>query len=148
MGVVAHPLFSKQWKVSECSTIPLHLRGLFQEFLRRYDEWHCLRRMEAGGLVRVVFVGFLSLFSFMWIEFIPEFFTFGLLLLFISLLQRYYNLKRETNHAYVNVHILYHHLLGKIEVGFCEHEKDCQCVENFKKYVWNEYHISLYGNSI
>jgi hypothetical protein len=148
MGVIVQPLLSKGREITECPSVPSHIRGLFFEFVKRYDEWQSLRRKEGCWLALVVFLGLLSLTSFMWMPYTTEWVTFGFFVFFIAILTRYMAVKRDSIHAYVNVHILHHHLLGKLEVGFCDHEKGCQCAVNFRKYVWEEYQISLYGNSI
>ena len=60
----------------------------------------------------------------------------------------YLEVSERVNHLYVNVHILHHHLIGKLEVGFCDHSEPCDCVENFRRYVVKKYSISLYNSSL
>ncbi len=67
------------------------------------------------------------------------------MLVFFYLASRHYlELNERVSHLYVNVHILHHHLIGKLEVGFCDHFEPCQCAENFRRYVIKNYSISLY----
>jgi len=65
-----------------------------------------------------------------------------LVLLYFTI-RHYLAMSVRANHLYVNVHILHHHLVGKLEVGFCDHLEPCHCVENFCSYVLKNYKISL-----
>lgn len=146
MGVFVQQLSTKGRETANNTFVPVHIRGLLKEFLKRYSELQELRQREMSWLIFVVLLGFLSLTSLMFFSKTPLFVTLCLLLAFILILRQYLILRNTSTHVYVNVHILHHHLLGKLDVGFCEHDSTCQCAENFRKYVWKEYKISLYGN--
>lgn len=68
----------------------------------------------------------------------------AVMLVFFYFASRHYlELNEQVSHLNVNVHILHHHLVGKLEVGFCEHLEPCQCAEDFRRYVTKNYNISL-----
>lgn len=146
MGVTVLQLPSSARRTSDCTFIPVHIRGLFYEYLKRYQDLEHLRRRETNWLILVLFLGFVSLTNLVYLN--STIIAFSSFILFSLFLKHYITLKKSVNHAYVNAHILHHHLLGKLEVGFCDHETHCQCVDQFKKFVWNKYRISLYGSSI
>jgi len=108
---------------------------LFYEFLGRYNDWKLARRQETIGLIIVLVLGLLALI-------IPWVFpnnrmtvSFAMLTLFYFATRKYIELNEQASHLYVNVNILYHHFIGKLEVGFCDHREPCQCAENFRGYV-------------
>lgn len=146
MGVAAQQLFTKGRDTAEGIYVPVHIRRLLDEFSRRYDELRQIRRREMTWFILVLSFGFLGLTSLMLFSSTPILLTFCLLLAFFVTLAHYLRVKEASYHAYVNVHILHHHLLGKLEVGLCEHETVCQCAENVRKYMWKKYKISLYEN--
>lgn len=148
MGVTIQQLHTSGWKTSDCTLIPKHIRGLFYEFLNRYEDLEKLRRKETSWLMLVLSLGLISLTNFMYINSNSIILALGVFIAFLVILRQYLFIKKSVAHAYVNVHILHHHLLGKLEVGFCEHEYPCQCVEQFRKFVWKEYRISFYGKSL
>jgi len=121
---------------------------LFYEFLGRYNEWKIAKLKATIGLLILLFLGlcilFLSWFSpgrGLIISMVP-------LLLFYFATRHYLEVNERVSHLYVNVHILHHHLIGKLEVGFCDHSEPCYCVENFRRYVVKQYSISLYNGSL
>jgi hypothetical protein len=146
MGIFAQRLTSQRWETGDSALVPAHIRGLLNELLARYSEWQKIRRREASWLICVVILGFLCLTVSMLSFKTPIFVTLGLLAAFVVVLRKYLLVRKISTHTYVNVHILHHHLLGKLEVGFCQHDSACQCAENFRKHVWRKYRISLYGN--
>ncbi len=146
MGVVAQQLSTKGRDTAEGINVPVHIRGLLDEFSRRYDELRQIRRREMSWFILVLSLGFLDLTSLMLFSSTPLLLMFCLLLAFFITLRQYLRVKEASNHAYVNVHILHHHLLGKLEVGLCEHETVCQCAENVRKYMWKKYKIALNQN--
>jgi hypothetical protein len=148
MGVTVQQLPTTGWRDSDCTYIPVHIRALFYEYLKRYRNFETLRRKETNSFLLVLSIGIISLTNFIYLTSIPVFLFLGLFIIFIHFLRRYIILKKSVAHAYVNVHILHHHILGKLEVGFCEHESPCQCVEQFRKFVLRKYRISFYGNII
>lgn len=148
MGILVQQLSTKGQETANYTFVPVHIRGLWNEYLRRYSELQKLRRREISGLIFVVLLGFLSLTCLMLFPTTPLFATLCLLFAFSLSLRLYLRVRNASTHVYVNVHILHHHLLGKLDVGFCEHDSDCRCAENFRKFVWKEYRISLYGNLI
>lgn len=117
---------------------------LFFEFLNRLKELRKVRLKEKIWLIFSVLSALLTIFSLNLSSFFLAFLVFFLLLLYISF-KKYLYFNEKANHLYINVHILHHHLIGKLEVGFCEHEAGCSCANNFRAYVWENYRISLYG---
>lgn len=150
MGVFAHQAPIRALNTAESHHVPNHMRGVLREFLRRYSELQRLRHREVAWMMMVILLGFLSLWGMMFPTYQEILFWINSLLLvgFLLALKQYISVRRVSQHVYINVHILYHHLLGKLEVGFCEHESPCQCAEAFRKYIWKRYGISFYGNSI
>lgn len=146
MGIFVQQLSLKSRENADYTFVPVHIRGLLYEFLRRFNELQKLRQREMSWLISVMLFGVLSLTSLMLVPTISLFVSLCLLFAFCLILRQYLIVRKTSTHVYVNVHILHHHLLGKLDVGFCEHDSTCQCVENFRKYVWKEYRVSLYGN--
>lgn len=146
MGVFAQQLSTKGRETADSNFVPVHIRGLLKEYLRRYSELQKLRQREIGWLVSSLILGTLSLTSLMVPSMSLFHLTLSLILAFFLALRQYLIVRNISNHVYVNVHILHHHLLGKLEVGFCEHDSACQCAEDFRKYVWKKYRVSLRGN--
>lgn len=121
----------------------VRMAQLFFEFLRRYNEWKLAKRQENMRMIIVLMLGISALI-------IPWLFpnrgialSIVMLILFYFSSKHYLELNKRVNHLYVNVHILHHHLIGKLEVGFCDHQEPCTCVENFRKYVFKNYKISF-----
>lgn len=150
MGVFVHQVPTRALNYAESHSVPQHMRGVLREFIRRYTELQRLRHKEVGWMMIVILLGFLSLWGMMFSIYQELSFWINSLFFvgFVLTLMQYLKIRRISQHVYVNVHILYHHLLGKLEVGFCEHESPCQCAEAFRKYIWKRYGISFYGNSI
>lgn len=146
MGILVQKLSTKGRETANYTFVPVHIRGLLNEFLRRYSELQKLRQREMSWLILVLLLGLLSLTSLMFLPTTPLFVSLCLLFAFFFILRQYLIVRNTSSHVYVNVHILHHHLLGKLDVGFCEHDSACQCAENFRKYVWSEYRVSLYGD--
>lgn len=116
---------------------------LFYEFLGRYNEWKLVRRQETIGIFTVFLFGLLALIlPWLYPEIGISVSILMLILLFFAV-RHYIKLNEKVSHLYVNVHILHHHLIGKLEVGFCDHREPCQCVEEFRGYVLKKYDISL-----
>jgi hypothetical protein len=148
MGVIVQQIPTKGRETTDCTFVPVHIRGLLNEFLRRNNELNKLRQKEMSWLILVILVGCINLASIMNLTSVPLLLNLWLIIGFLFILRQYLIVKRASAHVYVNVHILYHHFLGKLDVGFCEHESTCQCVENFRKYVWRKYRVSLHRNTL
>jgi len=121
---------------------------LFYEFLRRHRELADAERKETIWLSLAIILGIASVMVPLadpdggWVG------VAGLGA-FLAVLRQYVRYNTAVNHLYVNVQILHHHLLGKLEVGFCEHAGEpCACAEEFRRYVWQTYRISLYGGPL
>ncbi len=126
----------------------MRMAKLFYEFLGRYKEWRIAKLHQTIGLIVVLVLGLLALL-------IPWIMTnngvvlsSAVLVLFYIATRYYLKLNERVSHLYVNVHILHHHLIGKIEVGFCDHHEHCHCVENFRCYVLKKYGIILDNTSL
>lgn len=121
---------------------------LFYEFLTRYEELQRAKEKEVLSFVAGVSLGVGVLF-FPWLSNSSGLAVCGLcLMLFYLAIRKYLYYDELVNHLYVNVHILHHHLLGKMDVGFCSHSEPCNCAETFRRYVWKNYRISLYGGPL
>lgn len=147
MGVIIQPLYVKKTKTIISPAISPQMSRLFTEFLVRYEEWRAIQKRELEWLIVTLILGLTSLTFWTY----PQI-HWGIdiisLLLFIGVLRHYFRLKEYSNHLYVNVHILHHHFLGKLDVGFCDHQYPCQCADQFKAYVWKQYGISFYGDNL
>ncbi|MDQ7096054.1 hypothetical protein REC12_20875 [Desulfosporosinus sp. PR] len=132
------------------TSVPLNLpvpsariAQLFYEFLRRYYEWKSAKIQEMIGMFILLAIG-AGIVSIPWV--IPNIgmvLSLGLLALFYFAAKHYLRVNERACHLYVNVHILHHHLIGKLEVGFCDHREPCHCVEEFLYYVSKNYKIDL-----
>ncbi|AET68947.1 hypothetical protein Desor_3457 [Desulfosporosinus orientis DSM 765] len=126
----------------------VRMAKLFFEFLGRYREWKFARRQELVGMIIVILLGLLAV-GIPWL-FPKAGITVSIILLifFYFAARQYIRLNERASHLYVNVHILHHHLLGKLEVGFCDHQEPCRCAEEFRDYALKRYHISFDSNTI
>lgn len=116
---------------------------LFYEFLSRYKEWKTAKLQETIGMLILLFVGLCILFL-PWLLPRRGIIMSMVMLVFFYFASRYYlEVNERVSHLYINVHILHHHLIGKLEVGFCDHSAPCHCVENFSRYVEKKYNISF-----
>jgi len=116
---------------------------LFFEFLRRYNEWKMAGREENMGMIIVLTLGLSALITPWLFPKMGVAVSIVILILFYFSTKHYLELNERVSHLYVNVHILHHHLIGKLEVGFCDHQEPCNCVENFRRYVLKNYNISF-----
>lgn len=145
MGVIIQPLYTQKLKHKSVPAVSPRMDRLFTEFLVRYKEWHSFQRRELWWLAGTMILGMVCLTIWMY----PLYawgVNFALCLLFMLIFRHYLRVRQFANHLYINVHILHHHLLGKLDVGFCDHQGPCQCSDQFKRYVWEHYGISLYGD--
>jgi hypothetical protein len=126
----------------------VRMAELFYEFLRRYKEWKIAKHQEIVWLVVAFSLGFLSFSIPLFLSGIWTTMSLTVLALFYFVMRHYLELNKRVNHLQVNVHILHHHLIGKLEVGFCNHTEPCHCVENFRNYVLKYYGISLNKDSL
>lgn len=145
MGVIVQPLYTRKLKQESVPALSQQMDRLFTEFLVRYKEWHSFQKRELLWLATTMILGMVSLTLWMY-----ALYAWGVYLVlclsFVLVFCHYLKVRQCANHLYINVHILYHHLLGKLDVGFCDHEAPCQCSDQFKKYAWEHYGISLYGD--
>ena len=121
----------------------VRMAQLFFEFLGRYNEWKIAQRQKTIESLILLYLGLCSLF----LPWLLPGGTFIIMILMVVLFyfatRHYIDATERVSHLYVNVHILHHHLIGKLEVGFCDHSEPCQCVEHFRCYVLKEYGICL-----
>ena len=147
MGVLCQSVLGKTVGSLNPPFPSVRLAKLFYEFLGRYNEWRIAKIQETIGLLLVLILGLSALFI-PWLLPNDELAaSFVVLVLFYLATRHYLEVNARVCHLYVNVHILHHHLIGKLEVGFCDHPKPCHCVENFRDYVMRNYSISLDNRS-
>lgn len=148
VGILCQPLLNKKVRLAELPVPSMRMALLFYEFLGRYKEWKNAKLQETIGMMVIFLLGCCCLFIPWFLSGVRIVFIFGLLVLFYFATRYYLVVSERANHLYVNVHILHHHLIGKLEVGFCDHKEPCHCVENFRCYVLRNYKISLYQGSL
>lgn len=121
----------------------VRMAQLFYEFLNRYKDWKLAKFQAKIGTIIILFLGLLALLT-PW--FLPKTgvpMSLGILVLFYFAVRYYLEVNERVSHLYINVHILHHHLSGKLEVGFCDHYEPCHCAEDFQDYVLENYRISF-----
>jgi len=121
---------------------------LFYEFLGRYNEWKMAKLQATIGMFILLLLGSCMLFLPWFLPGRGIMMSVVMLVFFYFVTRHYLKVNERVSHLYVNVHILHHHLIGKLEVGFCDHAEPCHCVENFRRYVIKKYSISLYNGSL
>ena len=119
---------------------------LFEEYLRRWQELRSARRREVFWLVLLTVSGAVALL----VPWLPGHIWTGAggIVLFVAVFHHYRKVSTMVYHSFVNLNVLHHHLLGKLEVGFCEHDGPCECANEFRHHVWQKYRISLYGEPL
>ncbi|MDR3602783.1 MAG: hypothetical protein P4L49_20285 [Desulfosporosinus sp.] len=148
MGILCQSVLYKTVRCAELPVPSVRMAQLFYEFLGRYKEWKIARFKEKIGMLGVLFLGLcVIVIPWFWRD-IGMIISGGMLVLFYLTTQYYLKVNERVNHLYVNVYILHHHLIGKLEVGFCDHSEPCHCVENFRSYVLKNYNISLSKGSL
>jgi len=149
VGVIFQSLHGyRQHRDSQLPVYSPEMERLFYEFLQRYQEWSIVKRQENLLFSGLVLTGVITLL-FPWL--IPQFgivFSFLCLIFFCIMIGLYQKISGSVNHHGINTRILHHHLIGKLEVGFCQHHQPCSCVEDFRHYVLRNYNISLYGEPL
>lgn len=63
MGVFVQQVPSRVLNTAESNHVPKHIRGVLEEFLRRYSELQRVRHREVACLMAVISFGFLSLWG-------------------------------------------------------------------------------------
>ncbi|MDP4158430.1 MAG: hypothetical protein Q8911_01525 [Bacillota bacterium] len=126
----------------------VRMAELFYEFLGRYQEWKTAKLKELIWMQIALCLGLSCLFTPLFLPRIWMIMSLVILGLFFFVMRHYLEVNERVNHLHVNVYILHHHLIGKLEVGFCDHTEPCQCVENFRNYVLKHYGISLDKRSL
>jgi hypothetical protein len=148
VGILCQPVLNKIVRYSELPVPSVRMALLFYEFLGRYKQWRIAQFQETIGILIVLFLGLcILLIPWFWRD-IGMSISFTLFVLFYFAVRYYLKVSKRVSHLYVNVYILHHHLIGKLEVGFCDHTDPCHCVENFRGYVLKNYHISLNKRSL
>ena len=144
MGLFCRPVTIEHKK------LPVHsvqTAKLFFEFLRRYNEWKTAKFQETLWMLILLILGFCILFFPLFLPGRGLTISIIMLIFFSIAMHHYVKVNKRVRHISVNVNILHHHLIGKLEVGFCNHSNNCHCVENFLRYVMAEYNIYLYKRS-
>ena len=147
MGTLCQPV-SKQTGEHLTSPASFRMRQLFDEFLGRYYEWKKAKLQEVIAIALLIIIGMFGLMTFRLIPSVRIGYSILMVVIFFIAIRHYIEMNNRVNHSYVNLHILHHHLIGKLEVGFCDHHEPCQCAENFRYYVLKNYNISLYNGII
>lgn len=143
MGVLCHYVIDKSAGSINPAFPSGRMAKLFYEFLSRHREWKLAKRKELVAIIIVILLG-ISALLVPWLYpklSIPV--SFVMYILFFWSARIYIKLNERVGHLYINVNILTHHLIGKLEVGFCDHREPCQCVQNFREYVLKTYDITL-----
>lgn len=148
MGVLGHCVLSEIVGRPNPPFPSVRMAGLFYEFLGRYKEWKMAKHQEVGWMIVALCLGLFSLFIPMFMPKIWTIMSLVVIVLFYFVMRHYLELYKRVYHLQVNVHILHHHLMGKLEVGFCDHTEPCQCAEKFCNYVLNHYGIALDKESL
>ena len=143
MGVLCQYVVDKTVESPNPPFPSIRMAQLFYEFLSRYNEWKLARRQETIGTIILLMLGLLALIIPWVFPKVGMSVIIAMFFLFYLTTKHYIELIERVNHLYVNVHILHHHLVGKLEVGFCDHQEPCQCVEDFRRYVLKNYDISF-----
>ena len=116
---------------------------LFYEFLDRYKDWKLAKLQATVGTIISLCLGLFSVIIPLYLPKTGVPISLGILLLLYFAVRYYLQVSERVSHLYINVHILHHHLSGKLEVGFCDHHEPCRCVEDFRDYVFENYRISF-----
>lgn len=143
VGVLCQYVVDKTGANSNPPFPSVRMAQLFYEFLARYNEWKLTRRQVTNGMILVFMLGLLALIIPCLFPKVGMPMSIAMLILFYFATRHYIKVYERVNHLYVNVNILHHHLMGKLEVGFCDHKEPCHCVENFCTYVLKNYNISF-----
>ena len=148
MGILGQFTFSEMVGTPNPPFPSVRMAELFYEYLGRYNEWKTAKLQETFWLLIALCLGLFSLFLPLFLPRIWMPMSLAVLGLFYFVMRHYLEVSERVNHLHVNVHILHHHLIGKLEVGFCDHVGPCQCAENFCSYVLRHYNISLDKGSL
>ncbi|WP_141694266.1 hypothetical protein [Desulfosporosinus sp. BG] len=148
VGILCHPVLNKTASLVELPAPSVRMALLFYEFLGRYKEWKNAKLQETIAIIVIFLLGLGSLLIPWFLPGIRIIIIIAMIVLFYFATRYYLLVSERVNHLYVNVHILHHHLIGKLEVGFCDHTEQCHCVENFCCYVLKNYNISLYKGTL
>lgn len=143
MGVLCQYVVEKTVESSSPPFPSARMAQLFYEFLGRYNDWKLARRLKTIGMIIVLSLGLLVLIIPWLSPNIGITVNLVIFILFYLATKHYIVLNERVTHSYVNVHILHHHLIGKLEVGFCDHREPCHCAEDFRMYVIRNYDISF-----
>ena len=148
MGLLCQSVLGKTAGSVNPAFPSVRMDKLFYEFLGRYKEWRIAKLHETIGMLVVLVLGLLAFLIPLIISNNRVVLSGAVLLLFYIATRHYLEVNQRASHLYVNVHILHHHLIGKLEVGFCDHHEGCHCVENFRCYVLKNYGITLDDTSL
>ena len=148
MGILCQNVLNKTVRHADLPVPSVRMARLFYEFIDRYKEWKIAKLQETIGILIVILLGLCILFiPWFWRD-IGMIISFVMLVLFYLAIRYYLEVNKRVSHLYVNVYILHHHLIGKLEVGFCDHSEPCHCAENFRCYVLKNYNILLEKGSL
>lgn len=149
MGVLIQPL--QEYRQHRDSQLPVYFpetEQLFFEFLQRYQQWSKVKRQENLLFICLVITGVTVLFLPWLFPQLGITFSFLFLSIFCIMIGFYQKVNGSVHHHGINTRILHHHLIGKLEVGFCQHHQPCSCAEDFRQYVLKKYFISLYDEPL
>lgn len=125
--------------------LPKWFSYLFDEYLKRIEELRSAKQREIFWLIVLVLSGTITLIT-PWLGPNLLISVMSLILVF-TIFRKYLRVNSEVNHVFVNYNVLHHHLMGKLEMGFCNHKYTCNCTNEFRNYVWRKHHISLYNET-
>jgi hypothetical protein len=91
---------------------------LFYEFLGRYNEWKIVKHQEKIGMLFLLSLGLCILILPWFLTGRGHIMSMVMLVLFYFATRYYLLVKERVGHLYVNLHVVHHHLLSKLEVGF------------------------------
>ncbi|WP_242860336.1 hypothetical protein [Desulfosporosinus sp. I2] len=126
----------------------VRIAPLFYEFLGRYNDWRLAKLQVMIGSILVLFLGLFALIMPWFLPKVGVWISLVIFILFFFALRYYLVVNERASHLYINVYVLHHHLIGKLEVGFCDHHEPCHCVADFRGYVLKNYRISFESGSL
>lgn len=143
MGELCTTVLGKTFENQNTQFSSAKIFPLFVEFLGRYKELKAAKFQKHIAMVMVVLPGVGAITIPGLLPNLGFVISIPLLLLFYLATRRYLEISERMRHLTVNVYILHHHLIGKLEVGFCGHAQPCHCGDDFRRHILEKYGICL-----